>query len=586
MRKFLLFTLVVFVSVIAVAWWLLSDANRYKPQLVELIQEHTGLMVAIRGDLKWRLWPPVQLVAQNVTADWAADASNPMLAARSLSLDADVWPLLAKHRKLVVQGIAIDGLRAKLIEHGETANWMPPGHAGPVVAPLPVPPPSADPSTPWEVASISLSDAVIDYVVDDKPTQILVDALEMKGIAPARRFPLHTKLTVKKGALDIPLTIAAELTFDEGATQWQLDNVDISGLYGNPGLPFQFKTNAQLDTKAGTGSLQNAHVDLGKVSATFDVTAIDLLTTPQYTGHLDLPQQPLDSVAGLFGTHLDVPVGVKAAFSATEKRVDLTETELRYGPSVVTGKIGTPIGGKLNIAFDLATDRFVVPSNRTAVATLGGGSFAVLAFAAPSVSVDPALDAPVLPLDLIRSTDWNGKIAIAQLEQDGATFHNATITSSNESGAVSGALDLPDFFRGTATTQLKIDATGSTPQWNITPKLNHVDSQAMLQWLHEKYDWVATFHGRRRIHHERQHETGADHVADRPHDVRRRSRRHQHHGNQKRGDGYREGRRWNRQNQRVAGSAEVSTVHRNLGREGNGSSARRRPRQPHAESEG
>ena len=226
-----------------------------------------------------------------------------------------------------------------------------------------------------------------------------------------------------------------------------MDNVDISGVYGNPGLPFQLKTNAQLDTKAGTGSLQNAHVDLGKVSATFDVAATDLLTTPQYTGHLDLPQQPLDSVAGLFGTHLDAPVGVKTAFSATEKRVDLTETELRYGPSVVTGKIGTPIGGKLNIAFDLATDRFVVPSNRTAVATLGGGSFAVLAFAAPSVSVDPSLDAPVLPLDLIRSTDWNGKIAIAQLEQDGATFHNATITSSNESGAVERRSRSARFFR-------------------------------------------------------------------------------------------------------------------------------------------
>ena len=141
MRKFLLVTLVIFVSVIAVAWWLLSDANRYKPQLVELIQERTGLSVAIRGDLKWRLWPPVQLVAQDVTADWAADAPEPMLAARSLSLDADVWPLLAKNRKLVVQGVAVDGLRAKLVEHGETANWMPPGHAGPAVPPLPMPPP-------------------------------------------------------------------------------------------------------------------------------------------------------------------------------------------------------------------------------------------------------------------------------------------------------------------------------------------------------------------------------------------------------------------------------------------------------------
>ena len=81
--------------------------------------------------------------------------------------------------------------------------------------------------------------------------------------------------------------------------------------------------------------------------------------------------------------------------------MDLADAELRYGPSVVTGKVGTTLGDKSNVAFDLATDRFVVPSTKTAMATLGGGSFAVLAFAAPSVAVDSSTDEPLLPIELV-----------------------------------------------------------------------------------------------------------------------------------------------------------------------------------------
>lgn len=498
MRKFLLVTLVVLVVVVAGVSWLLSDANRYKPQLVELIHSRTGLAVAIQGDLSWRLWPPVQLVAKDVTADWAVDAKQPMLSAATLRLDADLWPLLSKDPKLVIQGAAIDGLHARLEQHGERANWMPPDHEGPAVAPVPIPPPAQHDGAsnefgPWEVASVALNDAVIDYVVDDKARQISIDALHMSDIAPTKRFPLRAKLTVKNADREIPLNVSADITFDQAVAQWQLDAVDISGSYGKQGPPFQLRADARMNTVAGTFDLQNAHVEIANVKASFDVAVTDLLTSARYSGHLDLPQQSLDPLSDVLGTKFEAPIGIKTAFTATEKRVDLADAELRYGPSVVTGKVGTTLGDKSNVAFDLATDRFVVPSTKTAVATLGGGSFTVLAFAAPSVAVDSSTDEPLLPIELVRETDWNGKMAIGQLVYEGATFDRASIVSTNSSGAIDANVDLPSFFGGTAATALKIDARGDTPQWNVVPKLNHVDSQALLSWLQTKYDWIAFF---------------------------------------------------------------------------------------------
>jgi uncharacterized protein involved in outer membrane biogenesis len=498
MRKFLLISLAVLVVAVAGVWWLLSDANRYKPQLVELVHSRTGLVVAINGDLSWRLWPPVQLVAKDVTADWAADAKQPMLIAGTLRLDADLWPLLSKTPKLIIQGAAVDGLRARLERHGDRANWMPPDHAGAIVPPVPIPPPaqtaaSSSELAMWEIASVALNDAVIDYVVDDKARQISIDALHMSDIAPTRRFPLRAKLTVKDAEREIPLNIAAEITFDQAVAQWQLDSVDINGAYGKQGPPFQLKADARMNTAAGTFELRNAHVEFAKVTANFDVAATDLLTTARASGHLDLPQQSLDPLADLLGTKFEAPIGIKTAFTATEQRIDLADAELRYGPSVITGKLGSTLGKKPNVTFDLATPRFVVPSTKTAVATLGGGSFAVLAFAAPSVAVDPSLDEPLLPLELVRETDWSGKLSIGQLVYEGATFDRASIVSSNSSGAIDANVDLPSFFGGTAVTSLKVDARSVAPQWNVAPKLNHVDSQALLAWLSTKYDWIAFF---------------------------------------------------------------------------------------------
>jgi uncharacterized protein involved in outer membrane biogenesis len=500
MRRFLIVSLLVIVAAIAGVWWLLSDANRYKAQLVELVHARTGLAVTIDGDLSWRLWPPVQLVAHGVTADWTSDATTPLLTARTLRLDADLWPLLSATPKLVIEGVAVDGLHATLQQHGDRANWMPPGHTGPALPPVPIPPPAETPApgttpatAPWEVAEVSLSNAVIDYEVDGKATQISIDALQLKGIAPEQVFPLHAKLSVKRADREIPLTIAAQLRFDAAVAQWQVDAIDIGGAYGNPGPAFKLTGDARANTRDGTLDLANAGIEIGNVSARFDIAATDLLMSPQFSGHLDLPQQSLDSVTALLDTRVDVPIGVKAAFSANEQRIDLTDTELRYGSALVTGKLGTALGSKPNVSFDLVADRLMVPSKKTALASLGAGTFATLAFAAPSASIDPSLDEPLLPLDLIRSTDWNGKITIGQLVYEGAVFANAHIATSNDSAAVAAEVNLPEFFSGTATTQVKIDATTNTPVWTVAPRLNHVDSQALLKWLDAKYDWVAFF---------------------------------------------------------------------------------------------
>ncbi len=161
MRKILLSIVgVIAVLVVVVGGllaWVLGNPNQFKPELTALIEDQTGLKIRIDGDLAWRLWPPVQLLAAGVSADWDDPDQAPLLQVAELRLDADLLPLLSAKPKLKVDGVVIDGLHANLIQTGDTANWTPPGYSD-VPPPVPVPPPS-DATTPtnWEIGGITLT---------------------------------------------------------------------------------------------------------------------------------------------------------------------------------------------------------------------------------------------------------------------------------------------------------------------------------------------------------------------------------------------------------------------------------------------
>ena len=62
--------LVLLVIVAGVALYLLQDPNRFKPELVKIIEAQTGVPVRIDGDLSWKLFPPISLSAQKISADY------------------------------------------------------------------------------------------------------------------------------------------------------------------------------------------------------------------------------------------------------------------------------------------------------------------------------------------------------------------------------------------------------------------------------------------------------------------------------------------------------------------------------------
>jgi len=87
------------------------DANRYKPEVVELVRQQTGRTLAIDGELSLSVWPRISL-AMGKAALSGANGKGEAARFESGRLAVAIWPLL--DRRLVIEGVALEGLGAML----------------------------------------------------------------------------------------------------------------------------------------------------------------------------------------------------------------------------------------------------------------------------------------------------------------------------------------------------------------------------------------------------------------------------------------------------------------------------------------
>jgi AsmA protein len=489
MRKALVALVVFLALAVGLVYWLLSDPNRFKSELTERIRTETGLLVDIGGDLSWRLWPPVQLVAHDIVADWTAAPERPLVRIAALTLDVDLWAILGADARLVVDGMTLSGLDAHLVQRGETANWSRPGSREAPSAPLPVAVP-----TGWEVSTVSIRDSTLHYDLDGETYDVAIDDMRLADLAPGRTSPLRAKLTLTTAAGAYDLDARAEVTTAADAARIEIRGAEVSGVARAQALPFRATFAAAYDLGTGIVTLNDANVELAGVKAKLDVEGRLLEEVPVWRGRIDLPRQSVAKLAALADVTLDEPLALKARYTASAERVELEDLDLGYGDTTVKGKAGVRLGERTSVTFDLTANALTIPAREAPKVALGAGGFGAVAFAAPAATADPGLDAPILPLEQVRSIDWDGALLIERLVHDKVTFPNARVRTRNRKGRLDGTLDLPQFFGGTAHAAWNIDAR-KTPVWTVKPKLENVDSTALLAWLDQKYTWAALLLG-------------------------------------------------------------------------------------------
>ena len=106
-----------------------------------------------------------------------------------------------------------------------------------------------------------------------------------------------------------------------------------------------------------------------------------------------------------------------------------------------------------------------------------------------STYVDPADS--IIPISIWRSYDWDGTCTLDAIELEGERFQNVVLDLNNSGGNSNTRLEIPEFFGGSATAQVDINAQRDQVAWRISPDLKNVDSQALMTWLDQRLTWVA-----------------------------------------------------------------------------------------------
>ncbi|WP_413615420.1 AsmA family protein [Halomonas cupida] len=183
-----------------------------KPRLVEVVKEHTGLELALDGDLSWSFYPRIGVSVAEAEA-WLPqqpDGSVPFASFGHASVSLAFAPLLKG--QIAIDGLTLDGLSLNLVrnEQGE-GNWealierlegkgtdaekaLAPASAGPN------PDDGGGLSVALNIANVTVENGTLRLLDHQAGQEWLAESLAVSGsnVNPTTAFPLSATFSLKR----------------------------------------------------------------------------------------------------------------------------------------------------------------------------------------------------------------------------------------------------------------------------------------------------------------------------------------------------------------------------------------------------
>ena len=188
------------------------DPEDFKPRLTAVVEEQTGLNLALEGPITWSFYPRIGVSVEQARA-WLPEQSQDDTAFAAINraeVSVAFAPLL--RGEIAVDGLTLDGMRLNLEKNAEgEANWQPllerlsehnnetaetvlaPASAGPNVD-------AGNLSVVLNIASVDIKEADIRYRDEQSQALWRIQPLNMSGtnVNPVRSFPLKAMFTLTK----------------------------------------------------------------------------------------------------------------------------------------------------------------------------------------------------------------------------------------------------------------------------------------------------------------------------------------------------------------------------------------------------
>lgn len=330
MKKLLLWTgaglgaLLLAVSALAAYIVLVLDPNDYKQELAGLVQKKTDMVLDLKGQLAWQLYPNVGIRLGATTLSDPASREQ-LLAVEQAAVSVKLMPLLSG--KASINAVLLDGAALRLVKYADgRTSW---DH---LLEKLKSPDEEESKQVDFDIKDLDVRNTRLTLVDEAARTTRVIEniAVQAADIDPKDEFPLAAQFRFSQRDAAGKTVIAdndvkARVRLDLDAQKHVISALELGSQLSGSLLPAPVKlalaaATVTADVKAGRHALQGLTLKVDyqakqPVSAELksDV-AVDVAR-----GQADLKDLRLDATLAAAGLHKALPVSLRSAVAANWK---------------------------------------------------------------------------------------------------------------------------------------------------------------------------------------------------------------------------------------------------------------------------
>jgi AsmA protein len=442
----------------AIALLMLVDPNRYRGDIENAAQAHTGRQLTIQGKLELKVFPWLALSVHDVRlGNPPGFGSQPFVTVQTVSIGVKLLPLLGK--RLEVSRISVDAVTANLVTRGDENNWQDLGQSnGPAAA-------GSNPSSGrssqafLSIEGVDVTRSAVVLLDETKKTTTRLSNLELHS-GRLSTDPAHLILQdlVVQGAWaagdTAPLAFSlrtSKIALDEGAQT--LAPAKIEAKLGDSALIVWVSGEKMSSDRVLTGS-----VDVPATSARKLLQSLDIV--PPATRD----PRALSALA------------LQTNFRLTPKQLQLTGLQLTLDDTRAQGSAAIEDLDAMALSFDLNVnginvDRYRAPVEKPPLSPVKK---------AASGPAPPTVPTP-LPLETLRKLDVHGIVHVHSATFAGLVFTDVAMPLVAKDGHIRLGPTQARLYGGTYNGDIILDAQPVQAQLSLNEHVHDTDIGAVVK---------------------------------------------------------------------------------------------------------
>lgn len=474
----------------------LVQPNDYKAKIAAIVQQETGRILTIPGDIRLHVSPKLDVVFSLGEVELqSGDAfpNTPFAVSQLAEVRFALWPLITK-KQLRVQGVLLSGVTLNLVRnHDGKSNWddLTGAEAGAVDSTVqagvaPAKKVSVKPLPDIDIGSITITDINVHYqdLQTGQDISLTNFNLSIGHIREKSSFPVIADFTLgMKSAemrLDTAIRMQFELTLDLDRQHFIVKNYTLNALLEGPKVPsskleLELKTNLEIDVATEKIVVSSLQLRQGAFSVN-SVLSLSGFKAPTIEGSLEIP--PFSPRNYLQQLQLALPEfsdpSVLEKFSASlrfrmgDGQLALSDIQVGLDETTVQAKLLLKDIQKAEYDLDLRVgeldlDRYMVKKTHE------------VAVESTELAAQPSADeqAP-LPVEFLRGLSFATNVTVQRLKVAKLHLSDIVLKVQGKDGLIRLQPLSAKLYDGDIRVTGEVDVRQDVPQLHLKEKLHNV----------------------------------------------------------------------------------------------------------------